>query len=85
MRKTRLSLEQLHVESFATDVADDNMGTVHGHEFTAKFECPTVWTGQANCLRCQNSGVASCVWCPGDTDTCENCSWTDGDGFACYW
>jgi hypothetical protein len=85
MRKTKLSLDTLQVESFDTDAAGEQRGTVHAREFTVGFECRTAQTGNAQCPGCQNSGVASCVWCSPDTGTCQDCSWTDGDGAQCYW
>jgi hypothetical protein len=77
MRKIKLKLEQLQVDSFATDVA-----AVHGREYTDGQQCATVHPGEWGC---ENSGVASCVWCPADTQTCQDCSWTVGDGAMCYW
>ncbi|HSU13261.1 hypothetical protein [Longimicrobium sp.] len=82
MRKIRLDVENLQVESFATDHASGKAGTVHGREYTVGRECPTMEPGAWGC---QNSGVASCVWCPRETETCQDCSWTDGDGAECYW
>jgi hypothetical protein len=86
MRKIRLELEDLQVESFSTSPAGGAGGTVEGHEFTLPSECPTVQTGQpAGCRGCQNSGNSSCVWCwAPDSGTCDDgCSWTFGDGNAC--
>jgi hypothetical protein len=93
MRKIVLDVEQLQVESFATDAERGEKGTVHGREvtmgqycgYTVGQGCATVQTGNANCPGCQNSGNASCVWCQPDTGTCQDCSWTNGDGAQCYW
>jgi hypothetical protein len=85
MRKISLDLEDLQVESFTTDGADGNEGTVHAREFTVGAECPTVQSGRPNCPGCHDSGNASCVWCQPDTATCQDCSWTNGDGAQCYW
>ncbi|HEV7590524.1 MAG TPA: hypothetical protein VGO40_20615 [Longimicrobium sp.] len=85
MRKIRLAVEDLRVESFATDAAEASRGTVYGREFTAGLECRTAQSGLPDCPGCQNSGVASCVWCQRDTETCLDCSWTNGDGAECYW
>lgn len=82
MRKIKLKLEQLRIESFATDAADGTKGTVHGREYTDGQQCATVHHGEWGC---ENSGVASCVWCPAETQTCQDCSWTIGDGVMCYW
>ncbi|MBB4635215.1 hypothetical protein FHS01_001225 [Longimicrobium terrae] len=82
MRKIKLKLEQLEVEAFATDAAGPANGTVHGREYTVGQDCATVQPGRGGC---ENSGVASCAWCPADTQTCQDCSWTNGDGAICYW
>lgn len=86
MSKIRLDIEDLAVESFDTAGGQgDGAGTVHGREFTVipdcrtvGSDCRTVQTGNPECPGCQVSGNASCVWCPGDTNTCYSCSWTDG-------
>jgi hypothetical protein len=85
MRKVKLALEELQVESFATDGAGAGDGTVHGREFTVAPDCVTAQSGQPNCLGCQNSGVASCAYCQRETETCMDCSWTNGDGAECSW
>jgi hypothetical protein len=82
MRKIRLELEELLVESFATDSAGAGKGTIHAREFTVGRECATVDPGMWGC---ENSGVASCAWCQRDTETCQDCSWTNGNGAECYW
>jgi len=82
MRKIRLEAEDLKVESFTTNSAAAREGTVHGREFTVGQECATVDPGV---WRCQNSGVASCAWCQRETETCQDCSWTNGNGAECYW
>jgi hypothetical protein len=83
MRKIRLELEDLAVESFATDAADGRTGTVRGNDLS--IQCATQYTGQPDCPGCQVSGAATCVYCQADTETCQNCSWTNGDGAECYW
>jgi len=87
MIKIRLDMEDLKVESFATaDGHGEKKGTVHAREFTVGFDCRTAQTGNAQCPGCQESGYASCVWCESNTLTNDQyCSWTDGDGAACYW
>jgi len=85
MRKIKLGIEELRVESFATDDVGTGNGTVHGREFTVGPGCRTAQTGSPACPGCQVSGNASCVWCQGDTETCQDCSWTNGDGAECYW
>ena len=85
MRKIRLDVEALQVESFDTSAAAGGEGTVHGREFTLPQECPSVESGAPGCRGCQNSGNSSCVWCiDPNSGTCEEgCSWTFGDGFIC--
>ena len=85
MRKITLDVEDLQVESFATDAAEGKQGTVEGREFTVGIQCQTANTGRADCPGCQVSGAATCVWCQPDTGTCQDCSWTNGDGAQCYW
>jgi hypothetical protein len=85
MAKIKLNLDQLQVESFGTDATGEQRGTVHGREFTVEWDCRTAQTGNPDCPGCQVSGVASCVWCQPDTGTCQDCSWTNGDGAQCYW
>lgn len=85
MAKIKLDLEQLEVETFGTDEAGEPRGTVHGAEFTVGLDCRTAQSGNPDCFGCQVSGVASCVWCSPDTGTCQDCSWTFGDGAQCYW
>ncbi|HVG44305.1 MAG TPA: pinensin family lanthipeptide [Longimicrobium sp.] len=42
MEKVRLSLDELQVQSFATDEPEDGRGTVHAHDApTDRVECPT--------------------------------------------
>lgn len=91
MRRVKLKLEQLQVDSFATDVAGATKGTVRGHQDTSVYECMDYTVGQKcatvdpGAWRCENSGAASCVWCPAETQSCQDCSWTVGDGAMCYW
>ncbi|HEY0014706.1 MAG TPA: pinensin family lanthipeptide [Longimicrobium sp.] len=93
MHKVKLELEQLQVESFATDAAGAARGTVRGLQYTAGYECTeqnyTVGrqcaTVQPGVWGCENTGVASCAWCQADSQTCQDCSWTNGDGAMCYW
>lgn len=84
MSKIRLNIEDLAVESFNTAEGEgDGAGTVHGHWFTVGLDCRSVQSGAPDCPGCPVSGNASCVWCPGDTNTCYYCSWTNGDGNIC--
>lgn len=86
MRKFKLDLESLTVESFAPEAAaGPHEGTVHGHAHTLDAECTvTAYSGRPDCVGCQVSGNATCVLCPGDTETCMECSYTNGEAF-CAW
>lgn len=85
MRKIKLEVEDLRIESFATDGPVSASGTVYGRDFTTPRECPTVQSGDAACPGCHNSGNSSCVWClDPNSGTCDDgCSWTNGDGAVC--
>jgi len=89
--KLRLAIDDLAVETFSA--GDDRLaaGTVAGHQVsyagcvTGGVQCQTAASGNPDCIGCQVSGVASCVWCPAETQTCEYCSYTNGGGDYCYW
>ena len=92
MKKLRLSLEELAVESFATQPTAARRGTVAGAETTGNqiiCDCPT--NGYENtCMGCSNScgGTCdgscdgTCQGCPGPSadGTCDTCAgqWTCG-------
>lgn len=71
MRKIRLDVEELVVESF--DTAGDKekkAGTVHGHEWSQWEGC--VISDGSNCATCDGG-------CPRDTMTCfASCRMTNG-------
>ena len=72
MRKIRLDVEDLVVESFNTaDGTGRKVGTVHGHDFT---QFP-------GCVASQESNCATCLeGCPRDTMTCfASCRMTNGN------
>lgn len=85
MRKIQLDLAKLRVESFSTAQKDARRGTVRANE-TGVYECPSAYTGNPGCA-CEGagSGHASCVQCPGPTDTCQYCSYTLGGAELCAW
>lgn len=72
MRKIRLELDGLSVESFATDPAEARFGTVHGAEQASApnpcipetfLTCPRRQTNYASCVancECTN-GVRACI------------------------
>lgn len=73
MRKIRLDIEELEVESFDTAEGRGKAGTVRGHGFT-----------QLGCVPSEFSDCATCLeGCPRDTLTCfASCRMTNGHG-AC--
>ncbi|HWK90327.1 MAG TPA: pinensin family lanthipeptide [Longimicrobium sp.] len=60
MRKLKLDLEELAVESFETEALREARGTVEGHE---------QYTYYCNSIECTANG-ASCVW--SRCNTCES-------------
>lgn len=83
MRKLTLNPEDLKVETFATAREGARAsGTVQGHwlPLDTLMDCRTAQAG------CEPSGNATCVYCPGDSITCVDCSYTNGDGRQlCAW
>lgn len=81
MRKIRLDLQDLSVESFAPAGKARNAGTVRGNDslmgtFDNENTCVS-GCGLTNCATCQPAG------CPGDTGTCfASCARTDGFGIC---
>jgi hypothetical protein len=76
VRKLRLNLEELEVETFETDDARGARGTVLANE-EYSWSCPTDETG------CRTPGYASCEftrcqWCTSKPQTCvASCDFTD--------
>lgn len=70
MRKIRLDIEDLVVESFGPADGKGGKGTVHGHDATRLAGCgPSELSNCATCLE----------GCPADTMTCYfSCRMTDG-------
>ena len=70
MRKIRLDIEELVVESFGTADGKGGNGTVQGHGFTQFAGC--VGSADSNCATCLEG-------CPRDTMTCfASCRMTNG-------
>ena len=77
MRKLRLELEELTVESFDTDGASRSTGTVHAHAPETwgcdSSECDTYWSCEGGASRCDwlcsNTMELSCS-CPADSCSC---------------
>ena len=94
MKKLRLSVEDIAVESFATLPQGARRGTVGGHGYSDTTcnqiicDCPTNGyehtcnTCQASCNgSCEASCDGTCVNCPGPSagGTCDaSCDWTCG-------
>ena len=71
MRKIRLDVEDLVVESFGTVDGNGGKGTVRGHDFTQLQGC--VGSADSNCATCLEG-------CPRDTMTCfASCRMTNGN------
>lgn len=93
MRKIRLDVEGLAVDSFATHAEGTDAGTVRGHERTNAWDCVYSLTGtehcpcdsEASCFDCIHSAVATCQFtctapgCDGPTNFELTCS------FTCRW
>ncbi|MFL5386584.1 MAG: hypothetical protein ACJ8GN_29045 [Longimicrobiaceae bacterium] len=74
MRKLKLEIDSLDVQSFKTDDGDDTPGTVHG----ASGVCQSTYYG---CTYTDFESCATCNTC-GDQNTCElwSCTcWTYED------
>jgi len=72
MRKIRLDLDALTVDSFSTSGREDAKGTVlgHGPPRTDGWECDTVeWCGTILC----NTGESQCQFCPTRFTDCGTC------------
>jgi hypothetical protein len=71
MRKIRLNIDDLAVESFKTAAAEGKTGTVKGNGWT-EFEGCVVSDGASACATCDGG-------CPQDTSTCfASCRMTNG-------
>lgn len=89
MRKLRLDLDSIAVESFATVAPPrDGVGTVHGRESFELVEgCGA--TGGGGCVEGGGGGgaVSYAPGCPNDTavaqNTCQTCYWSCG-GNTCH-
>jgi len=83
MRKTRLALEDLAVDSFDTGSGRAAGGTVHGHQLTPRCGWdPTHYgTCQGTCV--DSCGGPTCEYPCQTANTCHltcqaGCSWTNG-------
>lgn len=72
MRKIRLDIDDLKVESFDTAKGEKQTGTVHGHEYSEWEGCGPISDGVSACATCDEG-------CPQDTSTCfASCRMTNG-------
>ena len=91
MRKVKLLLEDLQVESFEVDPGSLDAGTVHGLEVAAEPAASGVHTGcmthcpTEGCENC-NSVVRTHCWveCPSYAGTCFEFTCNPGD-WTCGW
>src|SRR5262249_45263961 len=68
MRKLALAIEELDVQSFTTDEAGTERGTVHGH---ISQNCNTQFAGCTNQASCQGGYTCQGPSCP--ALSCDNC------------
>lgn len=62
MRKIRLQLDALAVESFQTADAETGAGTVHGHQEVSQWE-KCLATGGGSCPRRMSEDWSCVYWC----------------------
>ena len=63
MRKIRLDVDALAVESFSPDgAAGERLGTVRAHQ--EPLDIPTLDTGYHGCYACPATVIDTCVDCP---------------------
>jgi hypothetical protein len=82
MRKLRLQLEDLRIDSFTTTGSQKEKGTVFGEQCTCQTACtcPGCPTCDASCNgTCGATCEASC------NGTCDAACDTAGGGYTCYW
>jgi hypothetical protein len=70
MKKLRLDLEQLAVESFASSGVRDGLGTVHGNSGDDRESCACTVIAHY-CY--PDSNIMDCVQDPSRGSTCEGC------------
>lgn len=72
MEKTKLSLDELQVQSFATtEAAAEQRGTVRGHADTDAVACPTVDPNDTCWASCEGTCESACD-CQTQGFECEN-------------
>ena len=71
MRKIRLDVDALAVESFSPDRrAGTPAGTVRAHQ--EPLDVPTLDTGYHGCYACPRTVLLTCLACPRDTILCPD-------------
>jgi hypothetical protein len=89
MKKLRLHLEDLQIDSFSTTSVKREKGTVYGEQCTCQTACtcPGCPTCDASCNG--SCAGASCIYtcaasCYGTCDaTCETCNYSCDGGLSC--
>lgn len=81
MRKLRLDMDDLRVESFETSAGESGAGTVRGHELTVNRVTDRTSTscGQVicdrqtvqTCVSCGDGCSVTCFTCPGQATLCD--------------
>ncbi len=87
MRKIRLELDALHVETFDTGAGMWKGGTVQGRHHTFEYDCgepmpeDSIWVcpGPTDAATCNRF---TCDWTCGNTCSC-GCSYTCVGGYTC--
>ncbi|HEY0015690.1 MAG TPA: hypothetical protein VGC13_05205 [Longimicrobium sp.] len=75
MKKLRLNLDTLRVESFSTDRADHPGGTVRGYDYTS--DCPSEMAGCTANVYCDgSSGCGAWTTTTGPVPTMFSCDVT---------
>lgn len=73
MKKLRLELDALRVESFSTAGEARGRGTVHGN---APVEPPELYTQSEDPVQCQTQGYTCLASCNGSCNSCYSCDGT---------
>ena len=91
MKKLRLQLEDLRIDSFTTTPMEKERGTVFGEQCTCytACTCPGCPSCDASCggtcASCAASCNGTCDGCTGTVADTEECSWDScGGGRTCY-
>jgi hypothetical protein len=80
MRKLKLNLDQLTVDSFGTAPVDEKKGTVHGEQCTCQTACTC-----PGCPTCYASCGATCMTGCGSCDSQDPSLTVGGPNCYCCW